>query len=60
LSLIFLSVDGVILYGELLLKKSAIYGVEKVGLKLHKEIYHSSKSIKGRGPKKKGQTKPKY
>jgi hypothetical protein len=40
---IFLSVDGVILYGELLLKKAAIYGGEKAGLKSHKEIYHFSK-----------------
>jgi hypothetical protein len=30
LSLIFLSVDGVILYGELLLKKVAIYGGKKL------------------------------
>jgi hypothetical protein len=34
---IFLSVDGVILYGELLLKKAAIYEGEKVGLKKHKD-----------------------
>jgi hypothetical protein len=36
--LIFLSVDGVLLYGELLLKKAAIYGRETFGLKLHKDI----------------------
>jgi hypothetical protein len=36
---IFLSVGGVLLYVELLLKKAAIYGGEKVGLKSHKETY---------------------
>jgi hypothetical protein len=34
---IFLSVDGVILYGELLSKEAAIYGGEKVGVKSHKD-----------------------
>jgi hypothetical protein len=40
---IFLSVDGVLLYGELLLKKTAIYGGKKVGVKLHKKTENFEK-----------------